>query len=185
MPLFKRDKNAAPAWGKMDNCLGPTTVCHGTMKVDGNLRIDNVFEGQIDVTGSVVVTGAGQVLADITAHAVQVGGSVRGNITARDYLEILSTGHVWGDVCTQALQINAGGVLRGRSLDTHPDAESSAELSAVPTSPEAPRAVLPQAAAAPPALGDVSALAQMREAVTRAAVSITATRPGRSRPPSK
>ena len=52
-------------------------------------------------------------MADIIAENVSVAGAVKGNITARGRLEVLSTGHVWADIAVTSFLIDEGGFFRG------------------------------------------------------------------------
>ena len=114
--LFKKDKTSALAGGKIDSILGAGTSYHGTLKSDGNLRIDGIYQGHIETAGNVIIGPSAKVLADITATAVQVWGAIRGNINAQGRLEILPGGRVWGDIHVAALLIDEGGVYRGQCV---------------------------------------------------------------------
>jgi len=115
--LSRKDSSPAMVGGKIENVLGANTTYQGTLKSDGNIRIDGVYEeGRIETAGNVIIGPSARVLADIVANAVQVWGAVRGSITARGRLEILPTGRVWGDIRVASLLIDEGGVFRGRVL---------------------------------------------------------------------
>lgn len=114
--MLKRNKVPAVAGGKIDNVLGPNTSYNGTIKSDGNIRIDGVYQGRIETAGNVIIGPSAKVLADIVANAVQVWGAVRGDITAQGRLEILPNGHVWGDVRVASLLIDEGGMFRGQCV---------------------------------------------------------------------
>jgi len=142
--LFRKSSNSGIAGGKMDNVLGPNTTYRGILKSDGNIRIDGIYEeGRIETTGNVIIGPSAKILADIVANAVQVWGVVRGSITARERLEILSTGRVWGDVGVGSLMIDAGGVFQGQVVMAGDELE--------------PLTLLPQEAAKPPVAKAVSA----------------------------
>jgi cytoskeletal protein CcmA (bactofilin family) len=117
--LFRKTQVPMVAGGKIDNLLGPNTSFKGTLKSDGNLRIEGLCQGHIETAGNVIIGPSAKVLADIVANTVQVWGAVRGNITAQGRLEILPTGRVWGDVRAASLLIDEGGVFRGQCrMDT-------------------------------------------------------------------
>jgi cytoskeletal protein CcmA (bactofilin family) len=121
--LFKKSETPVVAGGKISNVLGPDTSYKGTLKSDGNVRVDGVFEGHIETVGNVIIGPSGKVLADIVASSVQVWGAVRGNITAQGRLEILSTGRVWGDIKVTSMLIDEGGMFRGQCLMMAENAE--------------------------------------------------------------
>ena len=102
----------------MADVLGANTSYRGTLKSDGNIRVDGLYQGRIETAGNVIIGPAAQVLADIVANTVQVWGAVRGQIVARGRLEVLPSGHVWGDVEVNSLLVDEGGTFRGQCLMT-------------------------------------------------------------------
>lgn len=94
--------------------LGKETVFHGTMRFETSLKIDGTFEGEIESNGFLYVEEGAVIRADIRVGSVVVGGIVHGNITARDKLEMLTTGKVYGNVTTTKLKIADGVVFEGK-----------------------------------------------------------------------
>ncbi|GAB4123481.1 MAG: polymer-forming cytoskeletal protein [Roseiflexaceae bacterium] len=117
----KKPQAAAPApmiSSKPETIIGANTSFVGTIKTDGNIRIDGRVEGDIEILGNLIVGETGQVIATIKAQNVHVSGAVKGEITAVEQLEISPTGKVWGDIVTSALHIEPGGLFRGQSSMT-------------------------------------------------------------------
>jgi cytoskeletal protein CcmA (bactofilin family) len=100
---------------KPETIIGVNTTFVGTLKTDGNIRIDGTVEGDIEILGNLIVGETGRVIATIKAQNVHVSGAVKGEITAVEQLEISPTGKVWGDIVTAALHIEPGGLFRGQS----------------------------------------------------------------------
>ena len=113
----KKPQAAAPATlnGKPETVIGTNTSIVGTLKSDGNIRIDGTVEGDIEVLGNLIIGETGRVIATLKAQNVHVSGAVKGEITAVEQLEISPTGKVWGDITTAALHIEPGGLFRGQS----------------------------------------------------------------------
>jgi cytoskeletal protein CcmA (bactofilin family) len=122
MNIFGR-QNRTSEPEHIETVLGPSANLRGTLRSDGGVRVDGVFEGAIETAGNVVVGEGAKVVADIMAKNVTVGGAVKGNVEATGRLEILSTGIVYGDISVQSVMIDQGGQLHGlsrmRGLD-HP-----------------------------------------------------------------
>jgi len=115
--MFRR-KRAQPKPspnGRGDTILGPTASVLGTLKTEGHLRLEGVFEGRIEAGGNVIIGRDARVVADIHGRDVIVHGAVRGNVTAAGRLDISHTGRVWGDVTADSLAIDEGGLLHGQS----------------------------------------------------------------------
>lgn len=112
----KKPAPSAPvANGRPETAIGANTSITGTLKCDGNVRIDGSFEGEIEVLGDLIVGATGRVIASIKATNIHVAGAVKGELIASEQLQISHTGKVWGDITATALQIEPGGVFRGQS----------------------------------------------------------------------
>lgn len=98
-----------------ETVVSTTTSFKGVIKSDGLITVNGRVEGEIETAGSLLVGKQGQVQATITAQNVAVAGSVVGNITASERLEIASTGKVLGDIATACLVIEEGGFFHGHS----------------------------------------------------------------------
>ena len=69
--------------------------------------------GKLAVEGQVTVEGEGVVEADINAQSVTVGGSVTGNVTATERVDLQSGGRLVGDVKAARLTIADGATFKG------------------------------------------------------------------------
>jgi cytoskeletal protein CcmA (bactofilin family) len=94
--------------------LGKETVFQGTMRFSTSLKIDGKFEGEIESDGFLYIEDGAVIRADIRVGSVVVGGIVHGNIVAKEKLEMLSTGRVYGNVTTTKLKIADGVVFEGK-----------------------------------------------------------------------
>jgi len=101
--------------GKPETVIGSNTNFVGTLKSDGNVRIDGAVEGEIEILGNLIIGATGRVIATVRAQNIHTSGAVKGTIIATEQLEISPTGKVWGDITTAALHIEPGGLFRGQS----------------------------------------------------------------------
>lgn len=85
----------------------------GEVSGEGDLFIAGGFEGEISVSGTVHVGETAEVEANISAAAVVIAGSVRGNVSATTRVEMLPTGTLTGTVRSESLFANEGASLRG------------------------------------------------------------------------
>ena len=99
----------------LDTLIGKEVVVEGELKGEGDVQINGQFTGEIKIAGDLIVGEHGKVKAEIDAENVYVSGEVDGNIKAKVKLRILETGRVMGDVNSQALSIEPGGILKGSS----------------------------------------------------------------------
>jgi cytoskeletal protein CcmA (bactofilin family) len=96
--------------------IGQGVTIEGTIVSTQDIRIDGHVQGAIEVGEHEVVLGAGcEVKANLNARSVLLGGTVKGNVTASERIQIQSTGTLLGDVKTPRLVIHDGGLLRGKA----------------------------------------------------------------------
>jgi len=93
--------------------LGPGLVVRGQISGDGDLTIDGRLDGQLDVSGDVVVGERGVVNAPVRAGALTVAGDVKGDVFARGAVAVRDGGRILGDVRAHRVSIDDGGALHG------------------------------------------------------------------------
>jgi cytoskeletal protein CcmA (bactofilin family) len=79
------------------------------------------LEGNIDITGNLVIGEGAKLIAEVKANNISISGAVKGNING-NRVEILETGRVWGDLTINSLLLNEGAYLRGQTT-MHGDIE--------------------------------------------------------------
>jgi len=116
--MFKRNtpssSQAPTPVERVTSVLGAGINWTGKISGKGGVRIEGIFEGEIGISGLVVVGETGKVTCEnVRANSVIVAGAVHGGITANK-LEIRSTGRVWGNVKVSAFSTEEGAFLRGQ-----------------------------------------------------------------------
>ncbi len=66
--------------------------------------------------GNLIVDETGQVDADITVSSLSVNGSLRGNVDAKEKVDVGKTGSVIGDIKTPLLSIESGAKFSGNCI---------------------------------------------------------------------
>jgi cytoskeletal protein CcmA (bactofilin family) len=106
---------------RIETVIGPNAHFRGDIVSEGGVRIDGIFEGNIETTGNLVIGESAKIIADIKANNISISGAIKGNITG-NRVEILETGRVWGDLTVNSLLLNEGAYLRGQTM-MHADIE--------------------------------------------------------------
>ena len=92
----------------VNSIIGEGSEFKGEFKINGLLRIDGRFQGTIETDGKVLIGQSGEVVTDIKARHVVVGGQIRGNIFATERVVFLSTGKINGNIITPSLIMEDG-----------------------------------------------------------------------------
>jgi cytoskeletal protein CcmA (bactofilin family) len=94
--------------------LGEWLVVHGELSGNEDLTVEAQFEGTIDLHAHCLTVGAhGQVKAEMRAGRVIIQGTLNGNITARDRIDIRKSGQVVGDLVSPGIAIEDGAYFKG------------------------------------------------------------------------
>ena len=108
--------------------IGKSVSIKGELTGDEDLTIEGRVEGQIKLRDHNLVIGPhGAIQGEISAKNLAVNGSVVGNISAEQLVEIKASGSVVGDIESSRISIADGGYFKG-SVDLR---RSAAELQAV------------------------------------------------------
>lgn len=107
------DERPAFAPPETATIVGPGITFKGELKGDGSVTMLGGFEGDIVLNGALHVGPEAHVDANITAAAVIVAGSVRGNLSADARVEILPTGSLTGTVKSGSFTAADGATVKG------------------------------------------------------------------------
>ncbi len=97
--------------------LAPSMLIRGELSGEDDVLIEGQVEGTISVQEHCLTVGPqGQVKAEVRAREVIIQGTVNGNVSGSEKIEIRRTGHVVGDLVTAAIAIEEGAYFKG-SID--------------------------------------------------------------------
>lgn len=108
--------------------LAPGSSVVGELVSDGVIKVEGRVEGRV-AGHQVLIAKGGRIVGDIEAAVAMVAGEVRGNIEARECVELQAGCAVHGDVTAPRVVIHEGGELNGQ-LRMEQKATASASNSA-------------------------------------------------------
>lgn len=98
---------------RLDGSIGPDLVVHGKLDGKSDLRIEGIFEGEIDVEGLVAIGPEGRVRGPVRVGSLEVEGELHGDVSASGSVVVRPGGRLLGDVCAPRVAIDDGGSLQG------------------------------------------------------------------------
>ena len=123
--------------------LGSSLHVKGEISGNEDLLIDGSVEGLVQLDERKLTVGAtAKVTADIIAREVIVYGTVKGNLRAKDRIEIKKDGSVNGDLTTARIMIEDGAYFKG-SIEIDKSAEKESNNSHAFSKPSASPAGVP------------------------------------------
>ncbi|MBI2552027.1 polymer-forming cytoskeletal protein [Candidatus Uhrbacteria bacterium] len=99
-----------------ESVIGPSVHLEGNFNSSGNIVVVGSLTGSLTTSGNVRVEEGAKVQATVSAAHIQVAGEVRGDIQARDRLELAPTARVFGNVEVKVLSVAPGAILHGKCL---------------------------------------------------------------------
>jgi cytoskeletal protein CcmA (bactofilin family) len=102
------DERRVAAW------IGKAITLRGDVICSQDLTIDGVVEGTIEVGQHSLMIGIGaSIKADLVGRVVTIGGSITGNVTATEKVDLKATGSIEGDVSAPRFAMAEGATVRG------------------------------------------------------------------------
>ena len=99
---------------KIDTLIGKKAVIDGNISGKGSYKIDGTVDGNITVTGDLVMSNKAVVTGNITAKNIIIAGSVIGDIEASGQLTIKATGKISGQQKCGSLIVEEGSNVVGK-----------------------------------------------------------------------
>jgi len=126
--------------------FGRSLVVKGDVTGTEDLTISGQLEGTVNVQGHCLTIGPeGKVKAEIQAARVVIYGSVHGNISVRERVEIYKSGHVVGDLLAPGISIEDGAYFKGK-IEILREGVREPEPAIPPSGPKQSVALSPRAA---------------------------------------
>lgn len=98
----------------VNTIIGAETSIKGAIHSQRSIRIEGSLEGEVNSQGEVFIGEKSKIKANIIGRNVIVAGEVIGNIEAIKSLQILKTGKVYGNISGDQLNIEEGGIYKGK-----------------------------------------------------------------------
>lgn len=126
----KRETTSNQPLGRAVGNIGKGVSIKGELSGSEDLAIEGKVDGEIELRDHVLTIGPnGKIKAQVFAKSVIVMGTLTGNITATDKVNIRENGSVEGDINAPTVAISEGAQFRG-----------SIDMQSQKRPPDAPRA---------------------------------------------
>jgi len=114
---------------------------NGSLKCSGGVKLAGKINGDLSCGGDVLVEKSAAIKGNVSAASIVVLGMIKGNIVAKERIELRGTARVAGDIKGKRLVVEEGVTLVGKSeISTSESAGAEAA-----TEGEAPAAKLDEA----------------------------------------
>lgn len=103
----------------LDSVAGGATYIAAGTKIVGNLSGEGALilcgriEGEGDINGSLTIAAGSHWKGAIRATDIILAGSVEGDVTAEQSVELTETAHVIGKLCARSIAVAPGAIIEG------------------------------------------------------------------------
>ena len=98
---------------EISTTFAPDTELEGDLAFNSPLKIQGKFIGKIETKSFLWIDIDAHVEGDIVAGSVKLGGTLRGNIDAKQKVELLASAKLYGNIKTAKLKIADGVLFEG------------------------------------------------------------------------
>lgn len=102
-----------PEQAQASNRILIGTEIEGDLRSNGDIRIDGILKGNVNVAGKLVIGEKGKVEGDVVCANATVEGLLKGTASVKELLTLKQTAVVKGDVTTAKLSVEPGAELSG------------------------------------------------------------------------
>lgn len=110
---------------RIQTIIGKGTVLEGDFTAESSVRLDGCIEGNVKVSGTLILGAAGKIHGDLEASTAVIGGEVLGDVTVTEKIEITSTARVIGNLKTNVVVIDEKAIFQGNCNMNQDQAESA------------------------------------------------------------
>ena len=98
----------------MENTIiSPNLTIEGEVTADEQVIVQGTLRGKLTIEDTAIIERDALVEADVTAQVVLVAGTITGDVTADDRVDLQAGGKLVGDVKTARLTIADGASFKG------------------------------------------------------------------------
>jgi cytoskeletal protein CcmA (bactofilin family) len=102
-----------PNFEEMSVFWGKDSSLKGKVNSEGMFRLDGKVEGEIYHSGTLIIGETAVIKGKVEATTLILNGSLEGDVTVRERMEIHESGKLFGTVLTPIFVIQDGGIFEG------------------------------------------------------------------------
>ena len=120
-PVAKPPTSAPSKTDADRTIIARPSVFEGHISGSGEIIVNGLVKGTINASGTVRIAELGRVEATVHGKVVAVAGTVAGDITADEKIELEASARVDGNITSPRILINDGATFKGQVNMNEPD----------------------------------------------------------------
>jgi cytoskeletal protein CcmA (bactofilin family) len=102
--------------GSNFNLVANGTEVTGDITTSGDLRIDGQITGNVSCTAKLVIGEGADITGNINCYSGEISGTVRGQIIAKEVLQLNQSASIQGDIEATRFIVEDGASINGRCM---------------------------------------------------------------------
>ncbi|PWC10988.1 hypothetical protein DDT56_20765 [Brenneria corticis] len=119
--------SVSPVRVKKDTFISQDAQITGKVEAEGNITVEGHIEGEVLCENTIKVEHIGKIKGEMKSQQIVINGDVEGRIYAGT-VAILAQGKMVGEIFSDELSIEKGGVFIGRSNPLTPETPSQEQI---------------------------------------------------------
>ena len=95
------------------NTITVGTTIKGDIQANGDFRMDGTLDGNVTLTGKLVIGEKGLIKGNVVCQNANVMGAIDGNLSVKEFLTLYASARVKGDIVANKLAIEPGAYFTG------------------------------------------------------------------------
>ncbi len=95
------------------NTITAGTIIKGDIQANGDFRLDGSLEGNMTLSGKLVIGEHGHINGNVVCQNANVLGSIDGNLSVKELLALYASARIKGDIVANKLAIESGAYFTG------------------------------------------------------------------------
>ncbi len=100
----------------INTIVGAGSAFQGNLRITGAMMIDGDIDGDIEISGNLIVGEKARIHGNITAKSAVISGIILGDILAPESIKLMPTSTVIGDIATHKLLLSDGVIFHGHCI---------------------------------------------------------------------
>jgi cytoskeletal protein CcmA (bactofilin family) len=117
--MFNNNRKDARPTADVTTLIAASTEIRGDVQFNGRLHVDGKVDGAIRGEGTnamLTLSEHARVTGEVQAPHIVINGSITGDVTASERLELASNARVEGNVYYKVLEMSAGAQINGKMV---------------------------------------------------------------------
>jgi cytoskeletal protein CcmA (bactofilin family) len=119
--MFKLKRRIHDSTSGPTTFVAPSTKIVGTITGQGPYIFSGTIEGDCDIDGPVTLADGGRWKGTLKATDIIIGGTMDGDVVARQRIEIVATARVTGSLRAKSIAVSEGAIIDGEIKVTSGD----------------------------------------------------------------